>query len=660
MSAVPADESPAAISFSDLGLSEAVLRALTDVGYESPSPIQAATIPVLLSGADMLGQAQTGTGKTAAFALPALTRIDLTKHEPQVLVLVPTRELALQVAEAFLKYAAHLKGFHVLPIYGGQSYQPQLNALRRGVHVVVGTPGRVIDHMNRGTLKLTGLTLLVLDEADEMLRMGFVDAVESILEQTPPLRQVALFSATIPAPIRRIASKHLRSPVEVTIKSKTSTATNIRQRYWIVSGMHKLDALTRILEAEPFDGMLVFTRTKQSTVELAEKLEARGFAAAPLNGDIAQPLRERTVARLKAGQIDIVVATDVAARGLDVERIGHVVNYDVPYDTESYVHRIGRTGRAGRKGEAILFIAPRERNMLRAIERATRQVIEPMNLPSVDAVNALRISKFKQRVTETIAKGEATILRSVVEQLEAETGLPLIDIAAALASMSQGATPLLLPAKSERPAESFASGDYNRTARDERPRHDERPRRDERQARDERPARDERAARDERPPAPAERLRPSAPGERSRPSERVADSGTAAGTGADASPARNPRAKPAGSQMETFRIEVGSVHGIKPGNIVGAIANESGIEGVHIGRVDIREDHSFVDLPEGMPKQIFKDLQTVRVVGRELRISRVSEKPPKPPRDPAGRHVGGRDAAGRPAERKMLSRRTKK
>ena len=456
MSAVPADEVSSAPSFRDLALSEPVLRALTDVGYEAPSPIQAATIPVLLSGVDMLGQAQTGTGKTAAFALPALTRIDLSKHEPQVLVLVPTRELALQVAEAFLKYAAHLKGFHVLPIYGGQSYQPQLNALRRGVHVVVGTPGRVIDHMNRGTLKLSGLTLLVLDEADEMLRMGFIDAVESILEQTPPQRQVALFSATIPAPIRRIAAKHLRSPVEITIKSKTSTATNIRQRYWMVSGMHKLDALTRILEAETFDGMLVFTRTKQSTVELAEKLEARGFAAAPLNGDIAQPLRERTVARLKAGQIDIVVATDVAARGLDVERIGHVVNYDVPYDTESYVHRIGRTGRAGRKGEAILFIAPRERNMLRAIERATRQVIEPMNLPTVDAVNTLRIAKFKQRVIETLPTGGASAFRPILEQLEAETGLPLIDIAAALASLSQGSTPLLLAGKAERPPQADA------------------------------------------------------------------------------------------------------------------------------------------------------------------------------------------------------------
>ena len=608
MSAVPADSIEIPASFRDLKLSEPVLSALADVGYESPSPIQAQTIPVLLSGKDMLGQAQTGTGKTAAFALPALTRIDLTRHEPQVLVLVPTRELALQVSEAFLRYAAHLKGFHVLPIYGGQSYQPQLNALRRGVHVVVGTPGRVIDHMNRGTLKLTGLTLLVLDEADEMLRMGFIDAVESILEQTPPQRQVALFSATIPAPIRRIAAKHLRTPVEVTIKSKTSTATNIRQRYWMVSGMHKLDALTRILEAEPFDGMLVFTRTKQSTVELAEKLEARGFAAAPLNGDIAQPLRERTVARLKAGQIDIVVATDVAARGLDVERIGHVVNYDVPYDTESYVHRIGRTGRAGRKGEAILFIAPRERNMLRAIERATRQVIEPMNLPSVDAVNTLRIAKFKQRVTDTIAKGDANIYRPVLEQMEAESGVPLIDIAAALASLSQGNTPLLLAAKPERePVRAPVREPEVHAHREERER-------------------------------PSERVRPS---EREEPvSERPRRSGT--------------------GQMETFRIEVGSVHGIKPGNIVGAIANESGIEGVHIGRVDIREDHSYVDLPEGMPKNIFRELQKVRVAGRELRISRVSEKPPKPPRATIGRHLGLSPREGKPVKPKIMARRRAK
>jgi ATP-dependent RNA helicase DeaD len=574
MSAVP-DLIVSAASFADLGLSDAVLRALADVGYESPSPIQAQTIPVLLSGRDMLGQAQTGTGKTAAFALPALTKIALDQREPQVLVLVPTRELALQVSEAFVRYASHLKGFHVLPIYGGQSYQPQLNALRRGVHVVVGTPGRVIDHMNRGTLKLSGLTLLVLDEADEMLRMGFIDAVESILEQTPPERQVALFSATIPSPIRRIAQKHLRAPVEVTIKSKTSTATNIRQRYWMVSGVHKLDALTRILEAETFDGMLVFTRTKQSTVELAEKLEARGFAAAPLNGDIPQAQRERTVARLKAGQVDILVATDVAARGLDVERIGHVVNYDVPYDTESYVHRIGRTGRAGRNGEAILFIAPRERNMLRAIERATRQVIEPMNLPSVDAVNMLRIAKFKQRITETIAKGDAHTYRPILEQMEAESGVALIDIAAALASLSQGTTPLLLAAKPERPVQAHPAAAAE---------------------------------------PPADRARPASGHQR----------GGAAGL------------------METFRVEVGSLHGIKPGNIVGAIANEAGIEGVHIGRVDIREDHSYVDLPEGMPKPIFKQLQKVRVAGRELRISKVSEKPPKPPRATLGRHPGAK------------------
>ena len=609
MSAVPAGESPATLSFRDLALSEAVLRALTDVGYESPSPIQAATIPVLLSGKDMLGQAQTGTGKTAAFALPALSRIDLTKHEPQVLVLVPTRELALQVSEAFLKYAAHIKGFHVLPIYGGQSYQPQLNALRRGVHVVVGTPGRVIDHMNRGTLKLSGLTLLVLDEADEMLQMGFVDAVESILEQTPPERQVALFSATMAAPIRRIAAKHLRAPVEVTIKSKTSTATNIRQRYWMVSGMHKLDALTRILEAETFDGMLVFTRTKQSTVELAEKLEARGFAAAPLNGDIPQPQRERTVQRLKAGQIDILVATDVAARGLDVERIGHVINYDVPYDTESYVHRIGRTGRAGRKGEAILFIAPRERNMLRAIERATRQVIEPMNLPTVDAVNALRISKFKQRVTETMAGADMKAFRPMVEQLEAETGLPLIDIAAALASLAQGTTPLLLGGRSERGGEDAAGSPARRD-----------------------PVVEERA---ERPrsfgrPAPERESDVRTPNDRTRPEA-----------------AREPRPQAAGGLMETFRIEVGAAHGIKPSNVVGAIANEAGIEGVHIGRVDIRDDHSYVDLPEGMPKQIFKVLQKVLVAGRELRISKVSEKPPKPPRDVERKMLTRKPAAGR-------------
>ena len=674
MSAVPEGESPTPASFRDLALSEPVLRALTDVGYESPSPIQAATIPVLLSGKDMLGQAQTGTGKTAAFALPALSRIDLAKHDPQVLVLVPTRELALQVSEAFLRYAAHIKGFHVLPIYGGQSYQPQLNALRRGVHVVVGTPGRVIDHMNRGTLKLGELSLLVLDEADEMLAMGFVDAVESILEQTPPQRQVALFSATMAAPIRRIAAKHLRTPVEVTIKSKTSTATNIRQRYWMVSGMHKLDALTRILEAETFDGMLVFTRTKQSTVELSEKLEARGFAAAPLNGDIPQPQRERTVARLKAGQIDILVATDVAARGLDVERIGHVINYDVPYDTESYVHRIGRTGRAGRKGEAILFIAPRERNMLRAIERATRQVIEQMNLPTVDAVNSLRIAKFKQAVIETSRQADAKALRPIVESLEAETGMPLIDIAAALAQMAQGTTPLLLGAKTERHEESrFAAPaperprayGAERAPSGDRPRPSE-SRAVEHRATEHRPS--EPRASEHRPsehrsgeyrPSEPRFVRESEPvGE--EPADHESESPERSSSAGEPSRPSRPRIP----GMETFRIEVGSTHGIKPSNVVGAIANEAGIEGVHIGRIDIREDHSFVDLPEGMPKPIYKLLQKVLVAGRELRISKVGGGAPVASREerpriltprPSGPHKAPRQ--GSPKDRKMLTRR---
>jgi ATP-dependent RNA helicase DeaD len=439
----PADAG-AAGAFSDLGLSPAVLAALADVGYESPSPIQAATIPVILDGLDLLGQAQTGTGKTAAFALPILSMIDVARREPQALVLVPTRELAIQVAEAFQKYAGRLPGFHVLPIYGGQSYTPQLHALKRGTHVIVGTPGRVIDHLERGTLKLATLRFVVLDEADEMLQMGFVDAIESILAQAPSERQVALFSATMPAQIRRIAQAHLRSPREITIRTATSTAANIRQRYWVGSGMHKLDALTRILEVEPFDAMLVFARTKQATVELAERLEARGFAAAPLNGDIVQAQRERTVAALKSGEIDIVVATDVAARGLDVERIGHVVNFDVPYDSESYVHRIGRTGRAGRSGEAILFIAPRERNMLRIIERATRQPIEPMSLPTVDDVNRRRVAKFKERLAEALRSPAHDAYRSVIEEFVTETDADITDVAAALANLAQGEKSLLL------------------------------------------------------------------------------------------------------------------------------------------------------------------------------------------------------------------------
>jgi len=557
---------PTPTAFGDLGLSAAVLEALTEVGYESPSPIQAATIPVLLAGHDMLGQAQTGTGKTAAFALPILSRIQVRGGPPQSIVLVPTRELAIQVAEAFQRYASKIKGFHVLPIYGGQSYTPQLMSLKRGAHVVVGTPGRVMDHIKRGTLDLGGVTSLVLDEADEMLQMGFVDDIEWILEKTPATRQVALFSATLPSPIRRIAQKHLREPVEVTITSKTSTAANIRQRYWVVSGVHKLDALTRILEAEPFDGMLVFTRTKQSTVELAERLEARGFAVAALNGDMQQKDRERTVARLKGKQLDILVATDVAARGLDVERISHVINYDVPYDTESYVHRIGRTGRAGRAGEAILFITPRERNMLRYIERATRSPLEPMDLPTVADVNEQRVARFRQRITEAIAAGQAEPFRSLIEEFEREHDVPAIDIAAALASLLQGSSPLLLKDK--------AGG------------------------------------------AAAEvRAAISAP-------EGSAPQG---------------QARLAEEDTETFRIEVGYVHGVKPGNIVGAIANVAGLEGRQIGHVDIREDHTFVGLPQGMPAPIMAELRKTRVAGQMLRISPASHVPPKPLRKPPKR-----------------------
>ena len=398
------------------------MRSVKAVGYESASPIQAATIPALLAGQDILGQAQTGTGKTAAFALPILSTLDLGQRAPQALVLVPTRELAIQVAEAFQKYAGGMPGFHVLPIYGGQSYTPQLSALRRGPHVIVGTPGRIIDHLERGTLSLASLRTVVLDEADEMLDMGFADAMDAILSQTPPKRQVALFSATIAPKIRAIAQRHLRKPLEISIKGRTGTAANITQTYWMVSGLHKLDALTRIVEVADFDAMLVFVRTKQSTVELAEKLQARGFSAVALNGDIPQAMREKTVSQLRGGKIDILVATDVAARGLDVERITHVVNFDVPYDTESYVHRIGRTGRAGRSGEAILFIAPRERNLLRLIERATRQTIEPLQLPTVEDVNSRRLTKFKARISEAVAAGPAEFYRKAVQDVALETG----------------------------------------------------------------------------------------------------------------------------------------------------------------------------------------------------------------------------------------------
>jgi ATP-dependent RNA helicase DeaD len=555
-------------AFNQLALTKPLLTVLDEVGYETPSPIQAQTIPLLLEGKDVLGQAQTGTGKTAAFALPLLSRLDLKQKDPQVLVLAPTRELAIQVAEAFQKYASHMKGFHVLPVYGGQDYRGQIRALQRGVHVVVGTPGRVMDHMRRGTLKLDKLSALVLDEADEMLRMGFIDDVEWILEQTPAHRQIALFSATMPQQIRRIANQYLNEPAHITIKVKTTTADTIRQRYWPVSGVHKLDALTRILEAELFDGMLVFVRTRTATVELSEKLEARGYASAALNGDIPQNQRERTVTNLKNGKLDIIVATDVAARGLDVDRISHVVNYDIPYDTEAYVHRIGRTGRAGRQGDAILFVAPREKRLLSAIEKATRQKIEIMELPSTELINDKRIARFKQRITDTLAAEDLSFFSQLIEQYEQEHNVPAEEIAAALAQLLQGDAPFLL--------------------KKQPPRKDSQHRADSSRSQPQRQAGDR---------------QPRQQGERS--------------SRKDAPPEKG---------MERFRIEVGHKHNVMPGNIVGAIANEAGIESQYIGRINIHDDHSLVDLPEGMPKEIFNDLKYVWVSGQQLKISRLGKE----------------------------------
>ena len=560
------------VTFNDLKLNKSLLKILDEVGYESPSPIQAQTIPLLLEGRDIIGQAQTGTGKTAAFALPLISNMDLKQKDPQLLVLAPTRELAIQVAEAFQKYATYMKGFHVLPVYGGSDYSGQIRALKRGVHVVVGTPGRVMDHIRKGTLKLDGLSALVLDEADEMLRMGFIDDVEWILEKTPDDRQIALFSATMPQQIRRIATNYLNNPEQVTIKTKTTTIDTIRQRFWPVSGVHKLDALTRILEAEEFDAMIIFVRTKNSTVELSDKLSARGYASSALNGDIAQNQRERTIKNVKSGKIDIIVATDVAARGLDVERISHVVNYDVPHDTESYVHRIGRTGRAGRKGDAILFVAPREKRMLNSIERATRQKIEMMELPSTEIINDKRINKFKQTITDTLANEDLGLFSQLIEQYQQEHNVPALEIAAALARQLQGDADFLLTNKPQRKTKSREDWD-----RDDR-------------SRRERPGRD-RSARDR--------------SDRDRPPRRE----------------RKPRDTALDEGMDRYRIEVGHNHEVKPGNIVGAIANEADIESKYIGRISIYDDYSTVDLPEDMPKELLYTLKKVWVSGQQLKIS---------------------------------------
>ena len=589
---------PAVSNFAELALSEPLQKALADVGYETPSAIQAATIPALIEGRDVLGQAQTGTGKTAAFALPILAQLQASGKKPQVLVLAPTRELAIQVAEAFQKYARYLKDFHVVPIYGGADYRGQLRQLQRGVHVVVGTPGRVMDHMRRGSLDLSALRTLVLDEADEMLRMGFIDDVEWILEQTPDDRQVALFSATMPTAIARIAKQHLNDPVHVAIEVQTMTNQSIRQRVWMMAGVHKLDALTRILEVEDFDGVIVFVRTRIATTEIAEKMSARGYSAAALNGDIPQKQRESTIDRLKRGAIDILVATDVAARGLDVERISHVINYDIPYDVEAYVHRIGRTGRAGREGDAILFAANRERRLLRAIEKATG-TIEKMELPSAEQVTDKRIGKFKQRITETLDTADLNLFRKLVEDYQGEYGVPVIDIAAALGAMAQGSKPLVAKPGKEKPGKEKPGK--------------EKPRKDapgkERSAK-------ERPSRNERP----EEGKKKFDGEKKKTR-----------TSADSSPGGvRPESAP-DKGLERYRIEVGHEHGVKPANIVGAIANEAEIDAEYIGRIEIYDDHSTVDLPEGMPKEIFNHLKSVWVSGQRLKISRTDKTAGKKP-----------------------------
>ena len=580
-------------SFRDLKLPAPLLSVLDEIGYENPTPIQAEAIPHLLKGLDLLGHAPTGTGKTAAFALPLLARLDIKRKDVQVMVLAPTRELAIQVAEAFQHYASHIKGFHVLPIYGGQDYAGQIRQLKRGVHVVVGTPGRVMDHMRRGTLKLGALQALVLDEADEMLRMGFIDDVEWILDQTPEQRQMALFSATMPKQIQRIAQRHLNKPQEVAIKARTATAETIRQRYWLVSGFHKLDALTRILEVETFDAMLMFVRTKIATTELAEKLEARGYAAAALNGDMPQKAREQMIQRLKKGSLDILVATDVAARGLDVERISHVLNYDIPYDAEAYIHRIGRTGRAGRKGEAILFVAPRERRMLGAIEKATRQKIKPMQMPSTEMVNNKRIADFKQNISDTLAAGELNFMESLIEQYQQEHDVPALEIAAALAQISIGDKPLLLKPEKRKPAHRETEA----------------------------------------------RTKPGRRKERGEPRQRKTQG----------------RSKtPPPEDMERYRLEVGHQHEVKPGNIVGAIANEAGLDAQHIGHIDIHTEYSLVDLPIGMPKDVLQDLRKARVCGHRLDISRVEQTGKKETSEIKKRSSKKRKGTHKPAKRKKV------
>ena len=552
------------VTFDGLGLSEAVLKAIKHEGFEQPTPIQLRSIPTFLEGHDMIGQAQTGTGKTAAFALPILSKLPKRQKNIFALVLEPTRELALQVAESFSRFAHYIDNFRVAPIYGGASYESQIRSLRNDAQVVVATPGRLIDLIEKGRLDFSEVEHIVIDEADEMLRMGFIDDVDWILDQVPSDHQTALFSATMPPVIRRIAKAHLVNPQEVRIESHTTTATTVRQRYWVVSGVHKIDAMTRMLEVEPYEAVLVFVRTKTDAEDVANKLAGRGLACAALHGDIPQRQREKIVERLKSGSLDIIIATDVAARGLDVDRITHVFNYDIPYDAESYVHRIGRTGRAGRTGEAILFVSPRERRALRQIERVTRQRIEPMRMPTVADVNKRRLENFRNQILETIEAGGLDDYMEVISDILSDDSIEIELLAAALAKMAQRDGALLLDESAPEPKmRSF----------------------------------DERSERPER---------------------------RHGGPSAEAVPLRDfPEIS-----MVRYRLAVGRRDSVKPGQIVGAIANEANIDSKYIGEISIYDSFSTVDLPEGMPAETMEILARARVCGRSLDLRVYTQEPP--------------------------------
>jgi len=602
--------SESSTGFASLGLPFNLLRAVEELGYETPSPIQEQAIPHLLEGKDVLGLAQTGTGKTAAFALPILARTSGENRVPQVLVLAPTRELAMQVAEAIDGFAKHVPGIKVATIYGGQDFGIQLRQIRNGAQWVVGTPGRVMDHIRRGTLKLDDISGVILDEADEMLRMGFIDDVDWILGHVPKKRQVALFSATMPRQIQQVAEKHLNNPVEVKIKAKSATNDSITQKFWMVRDADKSDAMVRICETSDMNAMIVFVRTKQATEEVAEHMRTNGFKAEALNGDVAQAQRERTVDRLKKGQIDILVATDVAARGLDVERITHVVNYDIPYDAESYVHRIGRTGRAGRTGEAILFVRPRERRMLTTIERVTKNKINEMQLPSADDVNAKRRERFKARIVENMEGQDIEIFKSIITEIMAENPeMVMSDVAAAIAQLGQGKKRLFM----------------REGERIKRPRQ-------ERSDRGERGGRNDRGDRGGR-----ERGRGDRPDRAPR-------------GGADK--VMDPNAMPLKGhpdiQMQRYKLAVGYNDGVKPGNIVGAIANEANIESKFIGHIEIFDGFATVDLPDNMPKETVDHLKKTRVCGRPLSLE-IASKAAKGG-DSAKRGPGPRDSKPRDAK----------